>query len=610
MNSAANITTTRLCLWALRYAWRRPLPLAVVLATMLVRVGLDVLKPWPMVLLIDHVLREKTMPAWLGNLVAALPGEHGPSQLTAWAVATTVVLFLLSWAVNVLTNYANISLGQRMTYDLAADLFTKLQQLSLRFHTSKSVGDSIRRVTADCACISTIVKDALLPVFSSVFALAAMFTVMWRINPTLTLLAVTVAPYMIVVFRFFAKPMMERSYAQQEAEGRIYEVVEQTFSAMPVVQAFSRERANDERFHAAIQDTMTTTLAATRVQMRFKFLIGLATAVGTAGILWIGTQHALRGELTVGAILLFLSYLGSLYTPLEAVMYTTSTIQGASGSARRVLEVLQSEADVRDKADAVELPRVRGEVRFEKVNFGYQADRPVLRGIDLSIKPGETIAIVGATGAGKSTLVSLIPRFADPDGGRVLLDGHDLREVTLKSLRQNIAVVLQEPFLFPMTIAENIAYAHPHATMRDILAAAQDASAHTFIERLPKKYHTVIGERGATLSGGERQRLSIARAFLKNAPILILDEPTSALDATTEHGLLQVLERLTANRTTFVIAHRLTTVRRASRIIVLEQGTVVETGTHEELLRLGGHYARFHSLQNATGLSATESPLP
>jgi ATP-binding cassette subfamily B protein/subfamily B ATP-binding cassette protein MsbA len=565
---------------------------------MLVRVGLDVLKPWPMVFLIDYVLRKKTMPVWLENLIAALPGAHGATQLIAWAVATTVVLFLLSWAVNVLTNYANISLGQRMTYDLAADLFTKFQQLSLRFHASKSVGDNIRRVTADCACISTIVKDALLPVFSSVFALGAMFTVMWRINPPLTWLAVAVAPYMIVVFRFFAKPMMARSYAQQEAEGRIYEIVEQTFSAMPVVQAFSREPANEQRFRMAIYDTMTTMLAATRVQMQFKFLIGLATAVGTAGILWIGTQHALRGELSVGSILLFLSYLGSLYAPLEAIMYTTSTIQGASGSARRVLEVLQSEADVRDKAGATDLPRVCGEVCFENVSFGYEANRPVLREINLTATPGETIAIVGATGAGKSTLVSLLPRFADPWNGRVVIDGRDLRDVTLKSLRQNIAVVLQEPFLFPMSIAENIAYGHPHATMRDIMQAARDANAHDFIERLPKKYDTVIGERGATLSGGERQRLSIARAFLKNAPILILDEPTSALDATTEHALLQALERLTLNRTTFVIAHRLTTVRRASRIIVLEQGAVVESGTHEELVRLGARYARFHSLQN------------
>lgn len=599
MNSAPNITTTGLCWWAVRYALRRTGPLVAVVTTMLVKVGLDVLKPWPMVFLIDYVLRQRSMPPWIANWVAALPGSHAAPALVAWAVGVTVLLFLLSWSVNVVTAYANISLGQRMTYDLAADLFTKFQQLSLRFHASKSVGDNIRRVTADCACVSTIVKDALLPVFSSVVALIAMFAVMWRIDPQLTLLAVAVAPYMIIVFRLYAKPMLERSYAQQEAEGHIYEVVEQTFSAMPVVQAFSREPANDERFRATIGHTMATTLAVTRVQMQFKFLIGVATAAGTAGILWIGTQHALRGDLSIGAILLFLSYLGSLYAPLEAIMYTTSTIQGASGSARRVLEILRSEADVCDKPDALALSRFRGEVRFESVTFGYEANRAVLRGIDFTALPGETIALVGATGAGKSTLVSLIPRFADPWEGRVLLDGHDLRDVTLKSVRQQIAVVLQEPFLFPMSVAENIAYGHPHATMRDIVSAARDANAHDFIERLPRKYDAVIGERGATLSGGERQRLSIARAFLKNAPILILDEPTSALDATTEHALLQALERLRAGRTTFIIAHRLTTVRQANRILVLDQGVIAESGTHDELVKLGERYARFHFLQNA-----------
>ena len=605
MKPSTPISVAALCLWALRYAWRRPAALAAVLATMLIKAGLDVLKPWPMVLLIDHVLRQNPMPPWLANWVSTLPGAHDAPHLIGWAVLMTVIIFLLSWAVNVVTAYANISLGQRMTYDLAADLFTKFQQLSLRFHASRSVGDNIRRVTADCSCISTIVKDALLPVFSSVVTLVAMFFVMWRIDASLTLLSIVVAPYMMIVFKLFAKRMFERSYAQQEAESRIYEVVEQTFSAMPVVQAFSRESANDERFRAVIGETVATTLGATRVQMQFKFLIGLATAVGTAGILWIGTQHALRGDLSVGAILLFLSYLGSLYAPLEAIMYTTSTIQGASGSARRVLEVLQSEADVRDKADAVALPRGRGEVRFEHVTFGYEANRPVLRDIHFTAAPGETIALVGATGAGKSTLVSLIPRFADPWQGSLCIDGHDVRDVTLKSLRAEIAVVLQEPFLFPMSAAENIAYGHPHATMHEIVAAAQAANAHDFIERLPEKYNTVIGERGATLSGGERQRLSIARAFLKNAPILILDEPTSALDAATEHSLLQALERLTSNRTTFIIAHRLTTVRRAHRILVLSQGAIVETGTHDELIKRAGVYAQFHSWQNA-GVAAAE----
>jgi ATP-binding cassette subfamily B protein/subfamily B ATP-binding cassette protein MsbA len=335
--------------------------------------------------------------------------------------------------------------------------------------------------------------------------------------------------------------------------------------------------------------------------MQFKFLIGLATAIGTAGILWIGAQHALRGELTTGAIVAFLYYLGALYTPLEAIMYTTSTIQGASGSARRVLEVLNAEAEVRDKPGAVALQKTRGEVRFKSVTFGYEANRPVLREINLIARPGETIALVGATGAGKSTLVSLIPRFADPWTGRVSLDEHDLRDVSLKSLRRQIAVVLQEPFLFPQSIAENIAYGHPHATLSDIVSAAQNANAHEFIERLPRKYETMIGERGATLSGGERQRISIARAFLKNAPILILDEPTSALDASTEHSLLQALERLSERRTTFIIAHRLTTVRRASRIVVLEQGEIVEEGAHEQLLASNGAYARFHRLQFNTG---------
>jgi ATP-binding cassette subfamily B protein/subfamily B ATP-binding cassette protein MsbA len=493
--------------------------------------------------------------------------------------------------------YANISLGQRLVYDLASDLFARLQSLSLRFHTSKAVGDNIRRVTADCTCVSVIVKDALVPVLTAAVTLVAMFLVLWRINPVLALLSVVVVPLMALAFRRYAQPMLERSWEQQEIEGRMYDVVEQTFTALPVVQAFTREPLNDIRYCRATGESIAAAVALLDVQMKFKILIGLATALGTAVILWFGTQQALAGAMTVGTILLFLSYVSAFYAPVEAVMYTGSTLQGAAGSARRVLEVLQTEREVMDQPGAVALARAIGHVRLENITFGYEPERPVLRDVSLEARPGEMIALVGATGAGKTTLVSLLPRFFDPWTGRVCLDGRDLREVRLKSLRENIGLVLQDSFLFPLTLAENIAYGRPAATMAEIEAAARAARAHDFITRLPQGYRTTVGERGATLSGGERQRISIARALLLDAPILILDEPTSALDTETEAALLDAIERLKGSHTIFVIAHRLSTVRRADRIVVLTDGRIVETGNHDELLARGGRYAAFHRIQ-------------
>jgi ATP-binding cassette subfamily B protein/subfamily B ATP-binding cassette protein MsbA len=606
-SSSAQFPLPRLCRWALGLAVRRWPSLGAVVTAQLLRVGLDLLKPWPMVFLIDYVLRGDAMPQSLARLVAWLPGSGTPMQLIGWSVAATVLVFLLSWLVGLATTYSNISLGQRMTYDLAGELFAKLQQLSLHFHARQSVGDNIRRVTADCGCAAIMVRDALLPVFAAMVSVAAMFGILWQLNPRLTLLALAVVPYMLWVFWRYATPMMERSYAQQEKEGRIYAVVEQTFSSIPLMQAFGREDANERRFAGVAADALAVTLAATRVQLGFKIMMGLATALGTAGILWLGAHQALAGHLTIGAIIAFLSYLGALYAPLNSIMYAGSTIQGAAGSARRVLEVLQTETRVTDKPGAATLPRPGGYVRFENVTFGYEPDRPVLRELTLHVAPGQTLAIVGVTGAGKSTLVSLIPRFFDPWTGRVMVDNHDVRDVRLKSLRQNVAIVLQEPFLFPATVAENIAYGQPHATRAQIEAAARAAHAHEFIQRLPEGYQSVLGERGATLSGGERQRLAIARALLKNAPILILDEPTSALDAGTEQALVAALANLTRDRTTFIIAHRLSTIRRADRIIVLADGRIAESGTHHELLLRNGHYARFHALQSGV---AHESNTP
>lgn len=586
-----------LCLWAFGYAFRRWLPLLAVIGSMLLKVGLDVLKPWPMIFLVDYVLGKKIMPPTVANFIEALPGSSSAGNLIAWSVLATVLIFLTSWAVGLAHAYANISLGQRMIYDLAADLFARLQQLSLRFHSSRSVGDNIRRVTADCSSVSTIVKDALLPILASVVSIVAMFSILWQIDKTLTLLALAVVPYMGLILGLYARPMLDRSYEQQEIEGRVYEVAEQTFSAIPVVQAFAREDWNRARFAQAASATLAATISLTNLQVRFKVLMGLSTAVGTAIILWVGARHALADQTSIGSILLFLSYLGALYDPLASVMYTSATIQGAAGSAKRVREVLESEREVVDKPGAQALVTARGDVRFEGVTFGYEPDKPVLRVVSLQVKPGETIALVGPTGAGKSTLVSLIPRFFDPWAGRVLVDGKDVREVRLKTLRQNIGLVLQEPFLFPLTIAENIAYGCPNATFQQIEAAALAANAHEFIQRFPQGYKTVVGERGATLSGGERQRISIARALLKNAPILILDEPTSALDPEAERLFLEALDRLRQGRSTFIIAHRLSTVRHADRIVVLEGGRIVETGTHQELVAGTGLYSKLYQLQ-------------
>jgi ATP-binding cassette, subfamily B, bacterial len=343
--------------------------------------------------------------------------------------------------------------------------------------------------------------------------------------------------------------------------------------------------------------TLRAALASADADLRFKIAMGIATSLGTAAVLWFGAHEVLVGQLTVGTLLVFLAYLASFYTPLNAIMYSSSVAQAAVGSARRVMEVLEAEEEVEQRAGAVVLGRVRGGVELEGVTFGYEPGRAVLREVSLGVEPGRKLALVGATGAGKSTLVGLVPRFFDPWQGRVRIDGVDVREVTLASLRQQIALVLQEPFLFPISIAENIAYGRPQATRQQVEAVARAANADEFISRLPEGFDTVIGERGATLSGGERQRIAIARALLKDAPILILDEPTSALDAGTEGLVLQALERLMEGRTTLIIAHRFSTIRGADHIVVLEQGRVSESGTHETLVTRHGSYWNLHRLQ-------------
>jgi len=589
-------------LWWLRLAsyalphWRG---LSSVMSLMLIGVGLDVLKPWPLKLIVDYVLTNQPLPnsvAW----IETLPSGVSTSWLLGWLAGSTILLFLAREVIRINLVYVQAGVGNRMMYDLGARLFDHLQHLSLRFHSQQQTGDLVRRVATDSTCIQGLVIGVFLNVLNSLVSLVAMFVVMWQLNRTLSLIALFVAPLLVVLIRIFNQPMTECTYQHQQLEGEIMALSEQTLTALPIVQAFCREEYEDRRFHTLSQRALQAYLRAIVAQSQFKVGVGAATAVGTAAIMLLGGFQVLDGSLTVGSLLVFLNYLVSLYAPMETLAYISSSFAAAAASARRVLEVLETKEEVWDTPEAkplLPLPSgVHGHVCLEEVSFGYEPGYPVLQDISLEAHPGETIALVGTTGAGKTTLVSLIPRFFDPWQGRVLFDGVDVREIQLKSLRSQVALVLQEPFLLPLTVAQNIAYGRPEASREEIVAAALAANVEEFIQRLPQGYDTVIGERGARLSGGQKQRLAIARALLKDAPVLILDEPTSALDAQTEALLLEALERLMAGRTTFIIAHRLSTIRRANRIVVLKRGRVVEMGTHKELLAGRGHY---HKLYNA-----------
>ncbi len=589
---APGIASWRRQLRLLRYAKPHWKGLAVLIATMLVNIGLDLLRPWPLKLVIDNVLGDEPIP----GVLKALPGVDGPHGLLLWVAIATILIFLLGTATQMAYTYCSLLVGQRMTFSLATDLFAHLQRLSVLFHTRRQVGDLIARVTGDSWCVNTMVTDAIVPAVQALVTLIAMFAVMWQLQPTLTLLALGVAPFFIIVIKVLGGPIKDRSREQRDLEGSMMSVVEQSLSSVPAIQAFTREAHEVRRFRSYADRTVVAYVRATVAGLWFELFAGLITTIGTAGVIYVGADLALRGELTPGTIIVFLSYLSSLYEPLDSITQTAPTIQAAAAEADRVSEILETEPAITDRRGAKDA-KVTGPIRFDSVTFGYEPGRPVLHDISFEARPGDTVAIVGPTGAGKTTMMNLLIRFFDPWEGAVTIDGVDVRDVRHESLRRQIGMVLQDPFIFPVTVAENIAYGRPDASGADIEAAAKAANADVFIGRLPAGYDTVVGERGATLSGGEKQRLSIARAFLKDAPVLVLDEPTSALDARTEGALLEALERLMRDRISFVVAHRLSTIRAATRILVLDEGRIVESGSHEELLETGGLYSALYRRQ-------------
>ncbi|WP_051261824.1 ABC transporter ATP-binding protein [Desulfovibrio inopinatus] len=569
---------------------------------------LELLKPWPLKLAVDQIIGGKPLDV-LGFHMSL--ETFSPGVMAAAVALGLVSIHFFVGFVELLNNYLTIRIGQNMVHDFRVDLFDHIQRQSLLFHQRKPPGDLIYRLMGDTYAVQNLLMNGVFTILTSSLLLIGMAVVLVHLDAVLTLCALAIIPPLFLMIRLISRRIGRLTTESHNLEGQVYSTLERIFSGIVLIQAYAGEDLERDRFVNQSRSSFKKLLHLYSMQTAYGWFISGLTACGTALVLYIGVRHVLSGSLTTGGMLVFLSYLAALYSPLHNLSSTVAGVRSSLARAGRVLDIMDVDEAVVQWPNAEPLgDNVKGEVEFEHVRFGYTAESDVLREINLHVPAGSTVAIVGKTGAGKTTLVSMLPRFFDPADGAIRLDGKDIREFDLKSLREHISFVLQDTYLFPTSVRDNIAYGRRGATFEEVEAAARAADAHEFIVRLPKGYDTILGEKGADLSGGQRQRLSIARALLKNAPMLIMDEPTASLDAETETAIMHSLESLMANRTTFVIAHRLSTVRRADLVVVLVDGTVAEMGTYEELVAQKGAFSRLHAMQfgtpGSTGMSVVE----
>jgi ATP-binding cassette subfamily B protein len=555
---------------------------------------LGLIAPWPMKILIDHVLEQKPLTPWLALLLGPL--AENPQGLLLVAVLGGLGLTAFQNATKVIDNYVNTRIDQAMVLDFRSQLFEHAQRLSLAFHDNRRTGKVIFAINNTGGAIAELVT-IIPPIVQSLLTLVGMFCIVLVMDWQLALLSMTVVPFLYLSVANYMKNVHHEVQKVRSMEAEMLSMVHEAMSMLRVVVAFGREDYEHRRFRDHGVRTVGERVKVTVRQTMFSLVINTTTAAGTALVLGVGAWHVLDGTLTVGELLVVMAYIAAVYSPMETLSTSMGTIQQIAGALKGSFDLLDTEVEVKDRPTAQELGRVRGQITFENVSFNYSGRKGTLKNVSLDVAPGRLVAVVGPTGAGKTTLVSLIPRFYEPQHGRILLDGVDLREIKLKSLREQFSLVLQESLLFSTSITENIRYGRFDASMEEVIEAAKAANAHDFIMRLPQQYNTKLGERGAKLSGGERQRISVARAFLKNAPILILDEPTSSIDAKTEAVILDAIDRLMIGRTTFMIAHRLSSIRHADLILVLNQGEIIEQGRHEELMEADGLYRQLHDMQ-------------
>ena len=585
----------------LPYSLRQLPCLVAILLLTLVSSATTSLQPWPMKFLIDYAVQGTEVFGPLATLLGKFGMQPAPTVLVVVAAIASLIVFALNSVLDVALSLSWNVGGQRMVYDLAGDLFAKLQRLSLLFHRRRPVGDSLSRLTDDTWSIYTVTDGLLMSPIQHVITLVVMTCIGFALDPVLATLALATAPLLALSSMYFGKRLKQRSKLGREAKALLTSFLHQTLGAIPLVQSFGTETRNTKKFRALAEETVMLTQRGNLLGSSYGLINGLITTTGMAVVLYVGGVRVLTGVIPLGTLLVFLAYVRQMQDASGGLFQIFVQLKTAEASVDRILEVLDSTDEIYDPPQPLRLPDrphgKRGHLRFEDVHFGYELDQPVIKGVSFEARPGEVVALVGPSGAGKSTLISLIPRFFDPTLGQITFDGVDLRNLKIADLRSQIAIVLQEPFLMPLSVADNIAYGRPSASHEEIVAAAIAAQADDFIRGLPNGYDTVIGENGTTLSGGECQRLSIARALLKDAPVLILDEPTSALDAQTEASLIQAFKRLMQGRTTLVIAHRLSTIRQADRIAVIDGGRLVELGPHDELMEREGLYRQFYEYQ-------------
>jgi len=546
-------------------------------------IGLNLLQPWPFKIIVDDFLRAGSAirPDW-----------------RTWVLLLCLALIGIQflWGIiNWITNYLFVKIGLQALLKLRTDLYSYLQFLSLKYHDARRSSDSSFRVAYDSQSIQTIYNKGFTNIFGSVVTLIGTFVIMLRLDWQLTLVSLGIVPLVVGAIYLFAHRIRRESTSIQEHESAVLALAQEGLSSIRMVHAFGREEFEVRQFQLQARQSLQANLRLTLTNVNSALVISTLMVVGTAVMYYIGTLHVLAGTLTLGSLLVFSAYLLKLYQPLESLTYTAWAMEGATAGAKRCFEILDRQDDVVDSPGAIAISSAQGAIGFQAVSFGYAADRYVLREIDLRIEPNQIVGLAGGTGAGKSTLLSLVPRFYDPTTGSITLDSRDVRQITKKTLRAQIAIVLQDTLLFSTTVRENIAYGRPNATEEEIIEAARRAQADEFIQEMPQGYSSLVGERGGHLSVGQRQRIGIARAFLKNAPILLLDEPTSALDPTTESAIMETIKELMRGRTTLIATHRLATIHNLDQIIVLDHGRIIEQGRGPELIARGGVYAKLYA---------------